>query len=223
MMRIRRFEEKCAELYSRREDPRLLAPLRRRGGGRRRASCRRSTPDDAVVSHVPRARPRARARRPRGRGDGRDVRQGRGLQPRARRLDAPVRRLAALLRRQRDRGRRAAARRRARARRHDAGAASGHGLLLRRRRDRRGRVPRVAQPRRALEAARPLRLREQPLRDGDGALAPPGADRPRAQGRGLSHPRRARRRHGRRRRRGGGAARRGPRARGRRPLLPRAR
>ena len=35
----------------------------------------------------------------------------------------------------------------------DAGARPGHGLLLRRGRDGRGRVPRVAQPRRALAAA----------------------------------------------------------------------
>ena len=44
---------------------------------------------------LPRARPRARARHPGRRGDGGDVRQGERLQPRPRRLDAPVRRARA--------------------------------------------------------------------------------------------------------------------------------
>ena len=37
MLRIRRFEERCVELYSAGDDPRLPAPLHRRGGRRRRA------------------------------------------------------------------------------------------------------------------------------------------------------------------------------------------
>ena len=77
MLRIRRFEEKCAELYSAAQDPRLPAPLHRRGGGRRRASCRRSTPDDAVVATY-REHGHALARGiPMRRDHGRDVRQGR--------------------------------------------------------------------------------------------------------------------------------------------------
>ena len=36
MLRIRRFEERCVELYSAVEDPRVPAPLHRRGGRRRR-------------------------------------------------------------------------------------------------------------------------------------------------------------------------------------------
>jgi hypothetical protein len=79
----------------------------------------------------------------------------------------------------------------------------GHRLLLRRRRGGRGRVPRVDEPRRALAAAGALLLREQPLRDGHGARAPPGADRPRAQGGELRHAGLAGRRHGRARGRGG--------------------
>ena len=62
------------------------------------------------------------------------------------------------------------------------GAPRRHRVLLRRRRRRRGRVPRVAEPGRAVEAARAVPLREQPLRDGHRARAPPGADRHRAQG-----------------------------------------
>ena len=105
------------------EDPRLPASLHRRGGGRGRrhagAGARRRG-----RRHLPRARPRAGARHLR-RGDhGRDVRQAGGLQPRPRRLDAPVRRGDPLLRRQRDRRRRPAARRRARARRPDARTAA---------------------------------------------------------------------------------------------------
>ena len=46
------------------------------------------------------------------------------------------------------------------------GRRPGHRVLLRRRRGARGRVPRGAEPRRAVEAARDLRLREQPLRHG---------------------------------------------------------
>ena len=74
------------------EDPRLPAPLHRRGSGRGRASCRRSTPDDAVVATY-REHGHALARGvPATCDHGGDVRQGRGLQPRARRLDAPLRR-----------------------------------------------------------------------------------------------------------------------------------
>ena len=65
--------------------------------------CRRSPPDDSDRRHLPRARPGARARDPGGLAHGRDVRQGQWLQPRSGRVDALLRRLAALLRRPRDR------------------------------------------------------------------------------------------------------------------------
>ena len=75
------------------------------------------------------------------------LRQARRLLPRPRRLDAHLRPRDPVLRRQRDRRRRAAARGRHRARRQDAGPQRGHRLLLRRRRGRRGRVPRKHEPR----------------------------------------------------------------------------
>ena len=95
-----------------------------------------------------------------------------GLQPRPRRVDAPLRR------------RHAAS---SAATRSSAGGLPlavglaladqparprpGHRLLLRRGRHRRGRVPRVAQPRGAVAAAGAVLLREQPLRDGHRARA----------------------------------------------------
>ena len=73
------------------EDPRLPAPLRRRGGGRRRRDAG-AEPDDAVVATY-REHGHALLRGVPMRVDhGRDVRQGGGLQPRPRRLHAPVRR-----------------------------------------------------------------------------------------------------------------------------------
>ena len=71
--------------------------------------------------HLPRARPRAAARRADDGDHGRDVRQARRLLARPRRLDAPVRCAAPLLRRQRHRRRRAAAGGRAGAGRQAAG------------------------------------------------------------------------------------------------------
>ncbi|GIU86726.1 MAG: hypothetical protein KatS3mg009_1241 [Acidimicrobiia bacterium] len=187
-------------------DPRLPAPLHRRGGrgrrGVRRAHARRR---DRL--HLSRARSRARARRRPRPDHGRDVRVPRGGQPRAGRLDAPVRRVPPLLRRQRDRGRGPARGRGARAGRLHAGPAQRHRVLLRRGRGRRGRVPRVHEPRRAVAPARAVRLREQPLRDGHRARAVGVADRHRAQGRRLRGRGVARRRHGRRRGARGGAAR----------------
>ena len=53
-----------------------------------------------------------------------------------------------------------------------------HRLLLRRRRGRRRRVPRVHEPGRAVGAAGAVLLREQPVRDGHGDGARAGADRP---------------------------------------------
>ena len=91
-----------------------------------------------------------------------------------------------------------------------------HRLLLRRRRGGRGRVSRVAQPGRAVEAAGAVPLREQPLRHGHRARAP-GIARPictlKAQSYGI--PSRGGRRHGRGRGGGGGATRCGGGSRGR--------
>ena len=141
------------------------------------------TPDDAVVATY-REHGHALARGiDRRRRDGRDVRQGRGHQPRARRLDAPVRPPDPVLRRQRHRRRRAAARRRPGAGRPAAAPPAGDRLLLRRGRGRRGRVPRDHEPRRAVAPAGAVLLREQPLRHGHRAGAQRGGHRPGAAGR----------------------------------------
>ena len=145
MMRIRRFEERCVELYSGTEDSRLPASLHRRRGecGRRHAGAQSQGRRDHDLSG---ARPCARARH-RGKAlDGRDVRQDRRHKPRSRRLDARVRQGDPILWRERDRRRRPAARRGHCARGQDARRAQRHGMLLRRWRDRRRRVPRKPQP-----------------------------------------------------------------------------
>ena len=119
MLRIRRFEEKCVELYS---ATRIRGFLHLYIGEEAMAVgvMRALGPQDAVVATY-REHGHALARGPAaGRGHGRDVRQAPRLQPRPRRVDAPVRRLAALLRRQRHRRRWPAARRRPRAGRRDA-------------------------------------------------------------------------------------------------------
>ena len=73
------------------QDPRVPPPVRRRGGRRGRRQ-RRALARRQRGLHLSRARSRDRTRRQHGLRDGRDVRAGRGLQRRARRLDAPVRR-----------------------------------------------------------------------------------------------------------------------------------
>ena len=78
-----------------------------------------------------------------------------------------------------------------------AGARRHRRLLLRRGRGGRGRIPRVAEPGGAVEAAGAVRLREQPVRDGHGAGALGGGDRHLRQGRRLRHGGAAGRRHGR--------------------------
>ena len=166
------------------EDPGLPSPVhRRRGGWRRRdaksASRRRRRRD------LSRARPGARARPPPARDHGRDVRQGRRNQPRTRRLDAPVRRAAAVLRWQRDRRGRDPARHRPCARRQAAGSRPRHRLFLRRGRGGGRRVPRIGQPGRPLGSPGAVRLREQPLRDGHGARPLRVRDRHRVEGRRL--------------------------------------
>ena len=152
-----------------------------------RASAR-SAADDAVVVDLPRARSRARPRRAGGRGDGRDVRQARPAAAAAAAArctsSTPPRRFyggnaivagglpvaVGLALADQLRGRPARDR-----------------VLLRRRRGRRGRVPRVAQPGRAVAPAGALLLREQPLRDGHGAARSEPRDRPRAAARRLRH------------------------------------
>ena len=141
----------------RRQDPRVPAPLRRRGSrGRRRlggtARGRQRRGD------LPGARPRTGARCADGRGDGRDVRPGRGLQRGAGRLDAPVRR--------RRTGSSAATRSWAAACPSRSGwrwptssvaPTAIDGVLLRRGRHGRRRVPREHEPGCAVEAARAVR------------------------------------------------------------------
>ncbi len=119
------------------------------------------------------SRPRAHARdgdAPE-RADGRAVREGRGLQRRLRRLDAPLRRRARPDRRERGRRRRAPCDHRRRAFVQAPRRAARGGRVLRRRRDEHRDVPRVAEPRAALEGSRGVRLREQRLRRVDAGLA----------------------------------------------------
>ena len=122
-------------------------------------------PDDTVLQHSPRSRPRPGQGRPAARADGRAVRAGHRLLPRARRQHAPLR----------ARGR-APGNERDRRAQHPHGdrrrvqlstprdRSSERGVLRRRRRQQRS-LPRGAQPRGDLALAGPLRLREQPLRD----------------------------------------------------------
>ena len=170
------------------QDPRLPAPLHRRGGGRggrdarARAARTPSSPPTASTAT------RCCAGVPMERDHGRDVRQARRLLARPRRLDAPVRRGAGAstaATRSSAAGCRSpwASRSPTKMRGEDA----RHGLLLRRRRGGRGRVPRVDEPRGAVEAAGAVPLREQPLRDGHGARALRVADRPVREGGGLRH------------------------------------
>ena len=91
MLRIRRFEERCVELYS---AAKIRGFLHLYIGEEAVAVgvMQALAPDDAVVATY-REHGHALARGVAGRRDhGRDVRQGRGLQPRSRRLDAPLRR-----------------------------------------------------------------------------------------------------------------------------------
>ena len=95
------------------------------------------------------------------------------------------------------------------------GQGQRHGVLLRRRRGRRGRVPRGAQHRLGVEAAHRLRLREQPVRGEQRGRRAASRRRHRRARRRLRHARRHRRRQrrargprGGRRGRGAGAARR---------------
>ena len=186
---------------------RLPPPRDRRGGDDRRhhlGDARRGLPD----RHLPHPRPRDRPRhRPRA-GDGGALRPGRRHQRRARRLDAHLRRRAALHGRLRDRRRQPADRRRARPRLPVQGRRRGHRLHVRRRRLQHRQLRRDDEPGGAVDAAGPLPGREQPLRDGDVDRAALGPDRPLEEGRGLRDPGDADRRHG--RGRGARGGRRGP-------------
>ena len=174
MLRIRRFEEKCAELYGAGQDPRLPAPVHRRGGGGRRRDAGARRADDAIVATY-REHGHALARGiPMNAIMAEMYGKREGCSPRPRRLDAPVRRAptrfyggnaivggglplaVGLALADKMQGRHAR-----------------HGLLLRRRRGGRGRVPRVAEPGRAVAAAGAVLLREQPLCDGHGARRAP--------------------------------------------------
>ena len=175
MLRIRRFEEKAAELYT-------LGKIRgflhlyigeeavAVGAMQALTPTTRSWPPIASTATRSRGacRPDALMAEMYGKAN--------GVQPGPRRLDALLRREPPLLRRQRDRRRRTADRRRPGSGRQAAGARAGDGLLLRRRRRRRGRVPRVAEPGGVVEAPGPVPLREQPLRHGH---APSRVTRPR--------------------------------------------
>ena len=141
------------ELAQRRDDP-GLPPRRDRRGGRRGRGDAALTDDDSIVSTyrehghaIARGVPMERVMA--------DVRQGHRLQPRTRRLDAPVRRRPPVLRRERDRAAAALAIGLALADKMQGGP--GDRVLLRRRRVRRGRVPRVREPRRPVAAAGALR------------------------------------------------------------------
>ena len=147
--------------------------------------------------HVP--HPRARDRQGNGseERDGRAIRTGGRMLSRARRVDAHLRRRAALHGRLRDRGRQPPDRRRARAGLGLPGLRRGHRLHVRRRRVQHRQLRRDHEPRRALEAAARLPGREQPLRHGHLDRAPLGRHRPLAKGGGPRSAGRPGGRHGR--------------------------
>src|SRR5215204_297227 len=161
--------------FSRGRAPRLPPRRHRPGGrGRRRLPGARGRRRDRV--HASRARAHNREGDASQRGHGGALRQGRGLQPRLRRLDASLRHRARQPRRQCGRGRRTPGHRRRRLRLQDAEGTPRRGRVLRRRRHEHRHVPRGAQPCRAVEGAGRLRLREQPLRRVD-AVQAAAADR----------------------------------------------
>ena len=137
--------------------------LRRRGGGRGRG-LRGAQARRLHHQHAPRPRPlpgQGRLGEPDVR---RAARQGGGLLPRQGRLHAHRGSRDGQPRRQRHRGRLRGPRHRRRALGQDAQERPGRGVLLRRRRARAGTALRGDEHGLALEAARHLRLREQPLR-----------------------------------------------------------
>ena len=162
MLLIRRFEEKVEERFRAGELPGFLHVAI----GQEATATGVCAALDARGRHrvdAPRARPCDREGHA-GRADhGRALRQGRGLQRRLRRLDAPLRPRGRKPRRERGRRRRASRDRRRSARVPDARRDARRRRVLRRRRDEHGHVPRVAEPRAALEGAGDLRPREQRL------------------------------------------------------------
>ncbi len=197
MLVIRGFEERVAALYRDGEVPGFVH-LSIGQEASAVGACWPLAPDRR--DHVDPSRPRPLPRQ--GSRPARDVRradgQGRGHEPRARRLDAHRRSDDRHLRRQRDRGGRPADR----GGRRDRGAAAARrqrrGGVLRRRRGRARHLPRSGQPRRGVAAAGDLLLREQRLRR---VLA--GVDPARGAARAARRGLRRRLRRGRRQRRRG--------------------
>ena len=152
MVRVRRMEEKCAELYG---EAKIRGFLHLYVGEEAVAagSLRALTAEDAVVATYREHAHALLCGLPDDVDHGRDVRQAGGLLAGQGRVDAPVRRRHPVLRRQRDRRRRSAAGGGSGAGRRDAASKPGHRLLFRRRRRRRRRVPRVAEHGRAVAAA----------------------------------------------------------------------
>ena len=152
MILIREFDELAIELRSGRQDLRRRAS-RTWARRRSRSACAPTCRDRPRDQHPPRPRPLHRQGRRHQAHDGRAVRPRRRLLQGQGRLDAHRRLRGRHAGRQRHRRRRAADRGRRRARRPARGQGRRGGLLLRRRRGRRGRVPRGAQHRLGVEAA----------------------------------------------------------------------
>ncbi len=162
MLLIRRFEEKVEDRFRAGELP-GVPPRRDRSGGDGDRRLRGARARGRHRVDASRARSRHREGHS-GRADhGRAVRQVRGLQQGLRRLDAPLRRRGRESRRERGRRRWPPRHRRCGAGFSDARREARRGRVLRRRRDEHRRVPRVDEPRAALEGACGLRPREQRL------------------------------------------------------------
>ncbi len=196
MVRIRRFEDKCAELYTQEkirgflhlydgeeaiaagiipvlgEADRIVATYREHGH-----ALARGVPMTAVMAEMY------------GKAEGCSGGRGGSMHI----FDAATQ----LLRWERHRGRRPASGGRPRTRRSDARGDERHGLLLRRGGRGRGGVPRDDEPCGTVGPAGAVRLREQRLRDGFRDRTHGVGDRHLREGRRLRHRGRARRRHGR--------------------------
>ena len=166
MLLIRRFEERCAQLYVEGKIGGFLhLYIGQEAVGVGAMSLMR--PDDYLITLLPRPRLRARPRHRPAPAAGRAVRQGHRHQPRQGRQHALLRRARAAT----------SAATASWAATCPIAAGMGYGirlrstdqvvpLLLRRRRRQRGRLPRGAERERALGPARRLHHREQPLRHG---------------------------------------------------------
>ena len=182
------------------QDRRLLPPEPGRGGHRRRPDGGAEPRDYLFTNYREHGYALARGIEP-GPRDGRAVRQGDRRLARPRRLDAHVRHGAAAAGRLRHRRRPDAAGHRRRAgaelRSERAGRRSGR-CARSATHDQHRRVPRVAEPGRAVEAARRVRDRQQRLRHGHVGRAGAAEPRPAQEGVRLRHPGRAGRRQRRR-------------------------